>query len=353
MSDMVGTPHFMAPEVSRTKCYTFQADVYSFAICVHEILHPAHYCGVPKGGKGIKLAADGLRPKLAQIPKGIHSLLEKMWHEDPRNRPTFVVLLSGQLEAALDSVSGKNLPDSAAPQVSSKDKLQQSCISEDVVVEEDVPCTKCGVRECNHANEMLLCDGCPAGMHMQCLPISLEEVPVGDWFCPTCREKIAAQQQPTLTEKDTASAMKQAEKEAVKVKTKPERDKKNAEKEAEEQMQDAPAAPAQADSDDSDEDVPIHALGKNAPSGSKEHAVVKESTQADAQKAAPNVAAARVLWAGTTMSMPGWIVQNMLDGSMEWKAEPDLHEGAHLPASACASVLAIQADRELATLIAA
>jgi hypothetical protein len=36
------------------------------------------------------------------------------------------------------------------------------------------------------ARQMLLCDTCDSGWHMQCLSIPLTQVPDGDWYCPDC-----------------------------------------------------------------------------------------------------------------------------------------------------------------------
>ena len=45
-------------------------------------------------------------------------------------------------------------------------------------------CTRC--RHADGEDSMLLCDGCGAGWHLQCLTPALAAVPDGDWFCPRC-----------------------------------------------------------------------------------------------------------------------------------------------------------------------
>ncbi|KAM4846554.1 PHD and RING finger domain-containing protein 1 isoform 2-T6 [Thomomys bottae] len=52
--------------------------------------------------------------------------------------------------------------------------------------EEEDPtfCEVCG--RCDREDRLLLCDGCDAGYHMECLDPPLEEVPVDEWFCPEC-----------------------------------------------------------------------------------------------------------------------------------------------------------------------
>ncbi|XP_026422540.1 uncharacterized protein LOC113318575 [Papaver somniferum] len=45
---------------------------------------------------------------------------------------------------------------------------------------------------CHHGGTLLLCDQCPSSFHLNCL--GLEDVPVGNWFCPFCRCRICGQQ---------------------------------------------------------------------------------------------------------------------------------------------------------------
>ncbi|NXF34362.1 PHRF1 protein, partial [Nyctibius bracteatus] len=51
---------------------------------------------------------------------------------------------------------------------------------------EDDPtfCEVCG--RSDREDRLLLCDGCDAGYHMECLNPPLSEVPVDEWFCPGC-----------------------------------------------------------------------------------------------------------------------------------------------------------------------
>eukprot|EP00053_Salpingoeca_punica_P018232 m.178064 g.178064 ORF g.178064 m.178064 type:complete len:233 (-) comp17389_c1_seq1:1446-2144(-) len=39
---------------------------------------------------------------------------------------------------------------------------------------------------------MLLCDRCNRGFHMDCLQPPLEEMPEGDWFCPSCEPLVGS-----------------------------------------------------------------------------------------------------------------------------------------------------------------
>ncbi|NXU50126.1 PHRF1 protein, partial [Turnix velox] len=45
-------------------------------------------------------------------------------------------------------------------------------------------CEVCG--RSDREDRLLLCDGCDAGYHMECLNPPLSEVPIDEWFCPAC-----------------------------------------------------------------------------------------------------------------------------------------------------------------------
>ncbi|XP_030646534.1 PHD and RING finger domain-containing protein 1 [Chanos chanos] len=49
---------------------------------------------------------------------------------------------------------------------------------------EQTSCEVCGGSD--REDRLLLCDGCDAGYHMECLTPPLDSVPVEEWFCPEC-----------------------------------------------------------------------------------------------------------------------------------------------------------------------
>ena len=53
---------------------------------------------------------------------------------------------------------------------------------------DDTACTACGWDDDDEGDEILLCDGdgCEHAYHQRCLPVPLEHVPHGEWFCPEC-----------------------------------------------------------------------------------------------------------------------------------------------------------------------
>ncbi len=57
---------------------------------------------------------------------------------------------------------------------------------DDEETEDNTYCEVCG--RADHEDRLLLCDGCDLAYHCDCLEPPLAEVPVGQWFCPTCQE---------------------------------------------------------------------------------------------------------------------------------------------------------------------
>eukprot|EP01111_Echinosteliopsis_oligospora_P013540 TRINITY_DN4878_c0_g1_i1.p1 TRINITY_DN4878_c0_g1~~TRINITY_DN4878_c0_g1_i1.p1 ORF type:complete len:522 (+),score=97.63 TRINITY_DN4878_c0_g1_i1:241-1806(+) len=89
-----GTPAYAAPEVLRNSSYTTSADVYSFGICVWEMIsRTAPYHGMPPFQIIFNVGTQGTRPPM---PDGVHPLLagliQECWAEDPASRPSFLTI---------------------------------------------------------------------------------------------------------------------------------------------------------------------------------------------------------------------------------------------------------------------
>ncbi|XP_072292105.1 uncharacterized protein phrf1 isoform X2 [Eucyclogobius newberryi] len=64
-------------------------------------------------------------------------------------------------------------------------KPAKQCEQDTVDVDlEETSCEVCGGSD--REDRLLLCDGCDAGFHMDCLTPPLDAVPVEEWFCPEC-----------------------------------------------------------------------------------------------------------------------------------------------------------------------
>lgn len=94
MTDNVGTPITMAPEVFAFNQYAEQCDTYSWAIVFWQLLTKQL---LPYGnlGKGflISVVRDKLRPpKINHCPELFLALLYRSWHSDPEERPTLLFI---------------------------------------------------------------------------------------------------------------------------------------------------------------------------------------------------------------------------------------------------------------------
>jgi len=91
MTQDVGTPHWMAPEIFESTTYTSQVDVYSYGMLVWEMLTES----APfKGLTGVQIAFAvcnrGERPAFPEgTPQIMKDFIGKCWHQDPAKRPSF------------------------------------------------------------------------------------------------------------------------------------------------------------------------------------------------------------------------------------------------------------------------
>ncbi|PIC39881.1 hypothetical protein B9Z55_011429 [Caenorhabditis nigoni] len=101
------------------------------------------------------------RPRF-RIPEGAETCqLFEDWKEYVREEAT----TTSQLMVALQALEGMIMWER-----SSREALCQICKSMD-------------------GDEMLVCDGCESGCHMECFRPRMTKVPDGDWFCQKCRQE--------------------------------------------------------------------------------------------------------------------------------------------------------------------
>ncbi|CAD8085497.1 unnamed protein product [Paramecium sonneborni] len=101
MTGVLGTFHWMAPEVFQNVPYTIKADVYSYAIVLWEICcRETPYKQLSTNPPAIMklVAVDNGRPDLSLIQAGcplfLKELMIKCWDKDPQKRPLFQEVLS-------------------------------------------------------------------------------------------------------------------------------------------------------------------------------------------------------------------------------------------------------------------
>ncbi|CAE8624171.1 unnamed protein product [Polarella glacialis] len=98
MTKSVGTCHWMAPEVISGR-YDVKADVYSYAMCLFEIICRQVPFEDEEGADVINLIGSGKRPELQEAvppgcPKGLTELMVKCWDQEPDARPEFSSILA-------------------------------------------------------------------------------------------------------------------------------------------------------------------------------------------------------------------------------------------------------------------
>ncbi|KAF8406398.1 hypothetical protein HHK36_008485 [Tetracentron sinense] len=121
MTAEAGTYRWMAPELcnrsshqlGEKKHYDHKVDVYSFSMVLWELLTN---CTPFKKRVGILATYDAMnnvRPSVDNLPKGISSLLQSCWAEDPGSRPEFTVIA----RSLLDFLNSLHLPKTTPEQV--------------------------------------------------------------------------------------------------------------------------------------------------------------------------------------------------------------------------------------------
>jgi hypothetical protein len=109
MSQRIGTPLFMAPELFTSGNYTTSVDVFSYAVCAATFFTRAPPFSGPEtqdlsAYELIEQILSGLRPTLPDAcPKNLQSLIQQCWHVDPKCRPAF-----SQIVEALQSLDCAN-----------------------------------------------------------------------------------------------------------------------------------------------------------------------------------------------------------------------------------------------------
>ncbi|MBN3275045.1 PHRF1 protein, partial [Polyodon spathula] len=87
--------------------------------------------------------------------------------------------------------------------------LKKNHAAANELAEEDhTQCEVCG--RSDREDRLLLCDGCDAGYHMECLNPPLNAVPVEEWFCPECAVQNAPHGVEEVSEEEVATLVADA-----------------------------------------------------------------------------------------------------------------------------------------------
>ncbi|KAK9850773.1 hypothetical protein WJX84_012168 [Apatococcus fuscideae] len=94
MTAETGTYRWMAPEVIEHSPYNHQADVFSFAIVIWELLTGrVPYADMTPLQAAVGVVQKGLRPPIpANCPPALATLMQDCWVRNPKDRPSFEIL---------------------------------------------------------------------------------------------------------------------------------------------------------------------------------------------------------------------------------------------------------------------
>ncbi|EDR25790.1 serine-threonine protein kinase, putative [Entamoeba dispar SAW760] len=109
----IGTPVYMAPEISRKDQMTLKSDVYSFAICMLEIWlgrDPYNPTKFPDSESILRFVGAGKRLDISDDCP-LKSIIEQSWQHRSSDRPTFKEIVN-TLETVLKKIIDKSKSDS-------------------------------------------------------------------------------------------------------------------------------------------------------------------------------------------------------------------------------------------------
>jgi serine/threonine protein kinase len=94
-SNAVGTPRYTAPELLSDGSGSWEADVFSYAMTVYEIVTgEAPFAGTKTPGAVMQKIMAGQRPPLpGTVPDALRSLITRCWSQNPRDRPKFAAIV--------------------------------------------------------------------------------------------------------------------------------------------------------------------------------------------------------------------------------------------------------------------
>jgi serine/threonine protein kinase len=108
-----GSVLWMAPEILLGRRYNEKVDVFSYAMCLVELVD----CNLPWAGTATSMevpnvVTKGRRPdkQLARATDQMRSLIRRCWHEDPSKRPSFTEIVEELTGASVAPVAARSAP---------------------------------------------------------------------------------------------------------------------------------------------------------------------------------------------------------------------------------------------------
>jgi serine/threonine protein kinase len=97
LTGLIGTPQWMAPEILMCSTYyDVKVDVFSFGIVLWELLTgEIPYRDIPVEKLGYLVVQEELRPEIPKVtPPSLAHLIDACWSPDPKQRPTFTMIIN-------------------------------------------------------------------------------------------------------------------------------------------------------------------------------------------------------------------------------------------------------------------
>ena len=91
MTEKIGTPNYMAPELITSKKYDFKVDVYSYAMLLYEMSEGVRpFKGLTTNDIFNRVINYDTRPRFTdRTPYALQQLISRCWAREPEERPTF------------------------------------------------------------------------------------------------------------------------------------------------------------------------------------------------------------------------------------------------------------------------
>lgn len=105
-----GTYRYMAPEVIRHESYSSNADVYSFGICLWQLITREIPFAVMTPIQAAYAVAEGHRPEIPMsTPRRLQEIIRSCWNQDSHRRPSFTYVAMALADYAKMAFSPANV----------------------------------------------------------------------------------------------------------------------------------------------------------------------------------------------------------------------------------------------------
>ena len=110
VSAETGTYRYMAPEIIRHESYSSNADVYSFGICLWQLITREVPFASMTPIQAAYAVAEGRRPEIPQsTPRRLQEIITACWDQDSLRRPSFTYVAMALADYAKMAFSPANV----------------------------------------------------------------------------------------------------------------------------------------------------------------------------------------------------------------------------------------------------